>query len=319
MPTLELPDDHHDRIEALREELEATNAGPYASVGTDDVLAYLLDLADAVDDPERRADLETRRSAAGPAASSEGSDDAAPLPSDRDRVRAELESRNRRHGDADADEMDLYGIAATFDVTGRSDMTKSELVDAILDAAAEMAADPFSWAGVDIEPEEDAATQDGSQTGESDDAEENGEGTAENGAGTAENGADTVENDGPGDHRADAEGSDGNANGEDADDEDANGEDADDEDADGEDVGDGDVDGEDVDDGDAGGEPDVEAGDDDGSGSGQLNAMLRLLDTHADKWRKGDGDARYEVDLPDGSVETARTKDDVRAILFRKY
>ncbi len=74
-----------------------------------------------------------------------------------------------------------------------------------------------------------------------------------------------------------------------------------------------------MDDGDAGGEPDVEAGDDDGSGSGQLNAMLRLLDTHADKWRKGDGDARYEVDLPDGSVETARTKDDVRAILFRKY
>ncbi|OYR87878.1 hypothetical protein DJ72_01085, partial [Halorubrum distributum] len=59
-------------------------------------------------------------------------------------------------------------------------------------------------------------------------------------------------------------------------------------------------------------------GGDDG-GAGQLDAMMSLLDTHADKWREGDGDARYEVDLPDGSVETARTKDDVRALLFRNY
>jgi hypothetical protein len=63
------------------------------------------------------------------------------------------------------------------------------------------------------------------------------------------------------------------------------------------------------------------AGDSDGddAGASQLNAMMSLLDTHADKWREGDGDARYEVDLPDGDVETARTKDDVRALLFRNY
>ena len=33
----------------------------------------------------------------------------------------------------------------------------------------------------------------------------------------------------------------------------------------------------------------------------------------------GDGDAHYEVKLPDGSVESARTKDDVRVILFKHY
>jgi len=47
--------------------------------------------------------------------------------------------------------------------------------------------------------------------------------------------------------------------------------------------------------------------------------MMQLLDTHEDKWREGDGEARYEVDLPDGSTESAQTKDDVRALLFKNY
>ncbi len=47
--------------------------------------------------------------------------------------------------------------------------------------------------------------------------------------------------------------------------------------------------------------------------------MLSLLDTHSDKWHSADGDARYEIELPDGSVESARTKDDVRATLFKHY
>ncbi len=47
--------------------------------------------------------------------------------------------------------------------------------------------------------------------------------------------------------------------------------------------------------------------------------MMSLLDTHDDKWHEADGDARYEVELPDGDVETARTKDDVRALLFKNY
>lgn len=47
--------------------------------------------------------------------------------------------------------------------------------------------------------------------------------------------------------------------------------------------------------------------------------MLDLLETHDDKWRETDGEERYEVDLPDGGVETARTRDDVKAILFKQY
>lgn len=50
-----------------------------------------------------------------------------------------------------------------------------------------------------------------------------------------------------------------------------------------------------------------------------LNAMLNLLDTHDDKWGEGNGDDRYQVELPDGSTEGARTKDDVRALLFKHY
>jgi len=254
MPTIEITDDDRDRIEALREELTAAHAGPYASVDTEDTLAYLLDLADAVDDPERTADPaalggdETESQAADDRSGDSQSDSAF----DRDRVRSRLESRPRRHGDPDAaDEMDLYGIAAAFDVTGRSDMTKAELVDAVLDAAESLAADPFSWvdadlggAGDDTDAAADAEVDDETE-GDDDDADA---------------AADT-------DNNADA---------------------ADDTDA-------------------------------DDAGASQLDAMMSLLDTHDDKWREADGDARYEVELPDGDVETARTKDDVRALLFRNY
>ncbi|PSP58773.1 hypothetical protein BRC72_03640 [Halobacteriales archaeon QH_7_66_36] len=58
-------------------------------------------------------------------------------------------------------------------------------------------------------------------------------------------------------------------------------------------------------------------GEDDGTN--RLDAMMNLLDEHDDKWRESDGDEPYEVELPDGSVETARTKDDIRGILFRHY
>ncbi|MDR5673529.1 Uncharacterized protein AArcCO_0460 [Halalkaliarchaeum sp. AArc-CO] len=57
----------------------------------------------------------------------------------------------------------------------------------------------------------------------------------------------------------------------------------------------------------------------DGDDESRLNAMMSLLDTHEDKWREGDGEARYEVDLPDGETATAQTKDDVRALLFKNY
>jgi hypothetical protein len=57
----------------------------------------------------------------------------------------------------------------------------------------------------------------------------------------------------------------------------------------------------------------------DDAGSNRLNAMMNLLDEHADRWTEGGGDEPYEVELPDGSTETARTKDDVRGLLFRHY
>ncbi|MFB6118914.1 helix-hairpin-helix domain-containing protein [Halosegnis sp.] len=72
-------------------------------------------------------------------------------------------------------------------------------------------------------------------------------------------------------------------------------------------------------------ETDDESGDDqadeggNGGGAARLDAMMSLLDEHADKWTESDGDEPYEVELPDGSVETARTKDDVRGLLFRHY
>jgi len=58
----------------------------------------------------------------------------------------------------------------------------------------------------------------------------------------------------------------------------------------------------------------------DGSGGSPLQQMMSLLETHDDKWRTAEGgDAPYEVDLPDGGTETARTKDDVKRVLFTNY
>lgn len=59
-----------------------------------------------------------------------------------------------------------------------------------------------------------------------------------------------------------------------------------------------------------------------GSGDGgdaMLDEMMSLLDTHDDKWGESSGDERYAVDLPDGSTEQVRTKDDVKALLFKHY
>jgi hypothetical protein len=58
----------------------------------------------------------------------------------------------------------------------------------------------------------------------------------------------------------------------------------------------------------------------DESGETRLNSVMSLLDDHAEVWREADGgEAKYEVDLPDGGTERARTKDDVRAVLFEHY
>lgn len=272
MPTLDITDGHRDRIETLCAELAAAHAGAYASVGTDDALRYLLDLAEAVDDPERTADPEVfgaSRDGSTPeptARESLGTGDRRDhggTPFDTKHARERLESRNRKHSDPDdADEMDLYAISAAFDVTGRSEMTKAELVDAILDAAARLAADPFVGVDLDLDSADewgDPAEPTSDAEGDPDEAGGGGDGA----------GAETNTHTEP-TNTANTEY--------------------------------------------------VAAGDEaEADGASQLDAMMSLLDTHDDKWREGDGDVRYEVDLPDGSVETARTKDDVRALLFRNY
>jgi len=228
MPSLDITDDHHDRITALREELADAHADSYTSVTLSDTVAYLLDLADAVDDPERQADV---------AAAADSDDDAFP----RDRLEARLDERNRQHSDSDPETpMDLYTIAAEYDISGRSNMTKQELVTAILDATERRYTDPLAPVDIDV-PDLDSDAESEANAGDADTGDADGDFDADESA-------------------------------------------------------------------------DGEAGDD-----GQLNAMLSLLDTHSDKWHSADGDARYEVELPDGTVESARTKDDVRATLFKHY
>lgn len=60
-------------------------------------------------------------------------------------------------------------------------------------------------------------------------------------------------------------------------------------------------------------------GGDHDDGAARLESMMSLLDEHDDVWRESGGDEPYEVELPDGSVETARTKDHVRQLLFQHY
>lgn len=55
-----------------------------------------------------------------------------------------------------------------------------------------------------------------------------------------------------------------------------------------------------------------------GGGGDPLAAANQMLREHDDKWREG-SDEPYEVDLPDGGTESARTRDDVRQLLFRHY
>ncbi|MBP1955754.1 hypothetical protein J2752_002683 [Halarchaeum rubridurum] len=57
------------------------------------------------------------------------------------------------------------------------------------------------------------------------------------------------------------------------------------------------------------------------SGSGSpLRQMMELLEEHDDAWEEVDSsDGKYRVTLPDGSTEHARTRDDVRALLFKHY
>ncbi|EMA31266.1 MULTISPECIES: hypothetical protein [Haloarcula] len=51
-----------------------------------------------------------------------------------------------------------------------------------------------------------------------------------------------------------------------------------------------------------------------------LSVANRLLTEHNEKWtQSNENDEPYEVTLPDGSTVSARTKDDVRKLLFQNY
>jgi hypothetical protein len=237
MPTLELTADQHDRLAKLRDELATVHAGSYASVTVSDTMAYLLDLAETVEDPDRCVKIES-------ATETPATDHEFP----RTELESTLSERHRRHSKSSADApMDLYSIAETYDITGRSNMTKQELITAISDAVEQRYTDPvapidLSWP-LSTEAESDSATN---------------EAAAETATSAESPPSATPE---PPDS-------------------------------------------------------DTQSRDSDNE---QLNTMLNLLETHQDKWQEASGDARYEVDLPDGSVEQVRTKDDVRAALFRHY
>jgi hypothetical protein len=64
---------------------------------------------------------------------------------------------------------------------------------------------------------------------------------------------------------------------------------------------------------------DAPAAEDGAGDDAMLNEMMSLLDTHDDKWGESSGDERYAVELPDDTTEHVRTKDDVKALLFKHY
>jgi hypothetical protein len=177
MPELQLTESQRERFDALQEELAAEHAGSYASVRQQDVVDYLLDLAEEVDDPGRRLEPENDS----PAGSTE---------------------TDARDDDGPADES-----------PAGSTTTAGETVGGGSDSSGESLASDGSRSAKTV---------------------------------TTEGGTSDVTTGGPG-------------------------------------------------------------------------GMLNLLERHDDKWREGSGEERYEVELEDGTVETARTKDDVKAILFRHY
>jgi predicted flap endonuclease-1-like 5' DNA nuclease len=50
-----------------------------------------------------------------------------------------------------------------------------------------------------------------------------------------------------------------------------------------------------------------------------LQEAMSLLDSHDDRWRESSGEEPYEVDLPDGSTEAVRTKDDIKRLIFKHW
>ncbi|QZA87877.1 Rho termination factor N-terminal domain-containing protein [Salinarchaeum sp. IM2453] len=292
MPSLDITEEQQDRIESLRKELEETHGGPYATVETSAAVDYLLDLAETADDPDRTADISAPAEDTGDTGKTtdrESSDTDIFSPEE---IKESLKERNRRHTDqSEAENMDLYTIAAKYDVSGRSSMTKAELIDAILEKIEEVHEDPLAIVDVELESEPETKT-------ENKDASRDADATTTSTGTEAGEPTDSGQVDQP-DHPEETEES---ASPVAPDLTDAA--EAVTSDSDAEAVSEPE-------------EPDTDTTS--GQSGGRLNAMLNLLEAHSDKWEKSDSDARYQVELPDGSTETARTKDDVRALLFQHY
>ena len=254
MPQIDIPPDELDRLEELSAALADKYAGEYASVTNTNAIAFLLDLATTAEDSYRvslddeRASIDDQDTA-DPQSAERTSDSDGGFP--RDRLERMLHHRNRKGGESD--QMDLYSIAAEYDITGRSEMAKDDIIEAILDVTQERYTNPFAPVDVPFPNTDDQSVTDGDVGPATSDEMQSS--TADTDAGT--------------DHTSQ-------------------------------------------------GDSATEDGETD-SGDAQLDAMLHLLETHEDKWRHSDGDARYEVTLPDGTREPARTKDDVRALLFKHY
>jgi len=62
-----------------------------------------------------------------------------------------------------------------------------------------------------------------------------------------------------------------------------------------------------------------DSSDDTDSPEDTLQQAMSLLDAHDDRWRESNGDEPYEVDLPDGSTEAVRTKDDIKRLIFKHW
>jgi len=279
MPTIELTEGQQSRLEALQEQIESERAG-YTTVTITNVISYLLDLSDAVEDPNYTADSTLLTNS---------SDTKLSFP--REQLKTQLRDRKRKHdGSDEADSTDLYTIATEYEITGRSRMTKDELVMAVLDEAERRYCTPF--ASIDPTLAKQLPTETTSVEHNNPDNPSAEDDTA-----------DQIDEDDTENNVNEADGVDSQANEDDTDDQ-----------VDETDSVDSQVD-EDESDQSTASNTDIPAD----NGSKQLNTMLSLLQTHDDKWSENSGDARYEVQLPDGSSEAARTKDDVRALLFKNY
>jgi hypothetical protein len=168
--------------------------------------------------------------------------------------------------------MDLYSIASAYDITGRSRMTKAELITTVLEEAERRYRTPFAALDVTLPDQvggdETVKTPADRQSSETISSKSDTDGANSDTTVPTESDPNTRATGDPSTDFKQAAGDTAT---------------------------------------DSSGEP------------GQLNAMLNLLDTHDDKWCEADGKSRYEVQLPDGSYEPARTKDDVRALLFKNY